>query len=73
MDLPKGKQLNFMNRYKYSGKNIESQIGFTVMVDEKAGGQLGFDFGDDCIDVCSRHLLLGLTRKEVRERIDEFV
>lgn len=47
MDLPKGKQLNFMNRYKYSGKNIESQIGFTVMVDEKAGGQLGFDFGDD--------------------------
>ena len=47
MDIPKGRQINLMNRYKFSGKNMQSQLGFTVMRDEKAGGQLGFDFGDD--------------------------
>lgn len=47
MDLPKTRQINVMNRYKYQGDKLVSQIGFTVMRDEKAGGQLGFDFGDD--------------------------
>lgn len=47
MDLPKGRQLNILNRYKYQGDKMVSQIGINVMKDEKAGGQLGFDFGDD--------------------------
>lgn len=47
MDLPKSQQFNVMNRYKYSGGNLESQVGIHVVKDEKAGGQLGFEFGDD--------------------------
>lgn len=47
LDLPKSRQVNVMNRYKFQGEKMVSQIGFTLMRDEKAGGQLGFDFGDD--------------------------
>ncbi len=47
MDLPKSKQINVMNRYKFQGDKLVSQIGLNLMRDEKAGGQLGFDFGDD--------------------------
>ncbi len=47
MDLPKSRQFNLMNRYKYMGDKIRSQIGIQIMRDEKAGGQLGFDFGDN--------------------------
>jgi len=47
MDLPKSRQLNLMNRYKYVGERVRSQIGIQVMRDEKAGGQVGFGFGDD--------------------------
>ncbi|NQZ79063.1 MAG: carboxypeptidase-like regulatory domain-containing protein, partial [Ekhidna sp.] len=47
MDLPKARQFNVMNRYKYQSEKLVSQIGITVMRDEKAGGQAGFNFGDD--------------------------
>ncbi|MEM6735028.1 MAG: TonB-dependent receptor [Bacteroidota bacterium] len=47
LDLPKGRQINLMNRYKYQGDKLVSQIGITVMRDEKAGGQVGFGFGDN--------------------------
>ncbi len=47
LDLPKSKQINVMNRYKFQSENLVSQIGINVMRDEKAGGQVGFDFGDD--------------------------
>lgn len=47
VDIPKGRQFNIMNRYKFQGDKMVSQIGLTFMRDEKAGGQLGFDFGDD--------------------------
>ena len=47
MDLPKSRQINVMNRYKFQNENMVSQIGFTLMRDEKAGGQPGFDFGDN--------------------------
>lgn len=47
MDIPKGRQFNILNRYKYQGEKVVSQIGFTFMRDEKAGGQSGFDFGDN--------------------------
>lgn len=50
MDLPKSKQINVLNRYKYQGDRMESQIGFNVMLDEKAGGQKGFDFDDDALN-----------------------
>ncbi|REE05546.1 TonB-dependent receptor plug domain-containing protein [Marinoscillum furvescens] len=47
MDLPKARQINVLNRYKYMGDRVRSQIGLHVLKDQKAGGQLGFDFGDD--------------------------
>lgn len=47
MDLPKSRQINFLNRYKYESERVMSQIGLQVMRDEKAGGQLGFGFDDD--------------------------
>ncbi|MFT7196714.1 MAG: outer membrane receptor for ferrienterochelin and colicins [Marinoscillum sp.] len=49
LDLPKSKQINVLNRYKYHGDHIESQWGVHLMRDEKAGGQLGFGFGDDAL------------------------
>lgn len=47
LDLPKTRQINVMNRYKFTSDKLVSQVGINVMRDEKAGGQLGFDFGDD--------------------------
>lgn len=47
MDLPKGRQINLMNRYRYKSEKMMSQIGITYMHDQRAGGQLGFDFNDD--------------------------
>jgi len=50
MDLPKSRQFNILNRYKYHGDRSVSQIGFQYMIDENAGGQRGFDFGDDLLN-----------------------
>lgn len=47
MDIPKSRQINLLNRYKYEGDQLMAQIGFNVFVANTAGGQLGFDFGDD--------------------------
>lgn len=47
MDLPKTGMVNVLNRYKYSGDRIESQLGFNISHSETAGGQLGFDFNED--------------------------
>ncbi|MFY0606988.1 MAG: TonB-dependent receptor [Cyclobacteriaceae bacterium] len=44
MDLPKSKQINFLNRYKFSGERLQAQIGIHAMKEEKAGGQLGIEF-----------------------------
>lgn len=49
MDMPKSRQINIMNRYKYEGERIVSQIGFQYMIDDNAGGQLGYGFGDDLL------------------------
>ncbi len=48
-DLPKTRQLNFLNRYAYNGDRVISQLGIHLMIDEKAGGQNGFGFGDDLL------------------------
>ncbi len=47
MDRPKSRQINVLKRFKYNGERIVGQFGLNVMRDEKAGGQTGFDFGDD--------------------------
>jgi len=49
MDIPKSRMLNFLNRYKYQGDRLESQIGIQYMKVNLAGGQLGFNFGDDLL------------------------
>ena len=65
MDLPKSRQINFMNRYKYDGGRIQSQIGIQMIRDEKAGGQLGFNFGDDPAVTTEYGFLNKTTRVEV--------
>ncbi|MHA7130122.1 TonB-dependent receptor plug domain-containing protein [Algoriphagus namhaensis] len=47
MDLPKSRQINLLNRYKYEGDRLMAQIGFNLFTSNTAGGQLGFGFGDD--------------------------
>lgn len=65
MDLPKSKQINVMNRYKYQSDKVVSQIGVQVMRDEKAGGQLGFDFGDNFLTSQQYGFSNNTTRVEV--------
>lgn len=47
LDLPKSRQINLLNRYKFQGDKLVSQIGINVLVDQKAGGERGFDFDSD--------------------------
>ncbi len=47
MDLPKSRQINLLNRYKYEGDRLMVQLGFNLFTANNSGGQLGFDFGDD--------------------------
>jgi len=44
LDFPKSDQLNFVNRWVYKGeKGWMGQAGVKVMIDNKTGGQKGFD------------------------------
>lgn len=43
LDRPLYKQFNFINRWKYQGKNLESMFGVKGLYDEKVGGQTNFD------------------------------
>ncbi len=65
LDLPKSRQINIMNRYKYSSSKLMSQIGIQVMRDEKAGGQVGFDFGDDLLSSPEYGFINNTTRLEI--------
>jgi outer membrane receptor for ferrienterochelin and colicin len=48
MDIPLTKQLSVANRWRYhSGKNLESQLGVKLLLDERNGGQLTFDEARD--------------------------
>lgn len=47
MDLPKARQINLLNRYKYDGDRLMAQVGFNVFMSDNAGGQKGFNFNDD--------------------------
>ncbi len=62
LDLPKSRQINLMNRYKFQGEKLVSQIGVNVLVDQKAGGQKGFDFGSDA-NTTSLYGFSNLTKK----------
>jgi outer membrane receptor for ferrienterochelin and colicins len=46
MDMPKTRQVNFLNRWKYEGDQLMAQIGVNLFSSESAGGQLGFGFND---------------------------
>lgn len=43
LDQPLSQQLQAINRWKYSGKHIESMFGVKGLVDQKQGGQVLFD------------------------------
>lgn len=43
MDRPLYKQINGVNRWKYTGDKIEAMFGVKGLYDEKQGGQLSFD------------------------------
>lgn len=65
LDLPKSRQINIMNRYKYRSSKVMSQIGINIMRDEKAGGQVGFGFGDDLLTSSEYGFINNITRMEV--------
>jgi outer membrane receptor for ferrienterochelin and colicins len=43
LDDPLTRQYNFFNRWKYSSERHMAQVGFRVIDEERAGGQIGFD------------------------------
>ena len=65
LDLPKTRQVNLMNRYKYESERLMSQIGINVMLDEKAGGEKGFGFNDELATSPEYGFLNNTSRLEV--------
>ena len=49
LDLPKSRQLNLLNRYKYEGDRLMAQIGVNLFMSDNAGGQKGFGFNSDLL------------------------
>jgi outer membrane receptor for ferrienterochelin and colicins len=47
VDIPKSRQINILNRWKYEGDRVNSQAGINYLIEDKAGGQLGFDWNDN--------------------------
>ena len=43
MDLPIKEQVNVMNRWRYMGERYRTQFGVRAMVEDKSGGQLGYN------------------------------
>lgn len=41
-DMPMSKNLSFLNRWRYDGKRMESQLGINAYYEEKTGGQTGY-------------------------------
>lgn len=65
MDLPKSRQVNVLNRYELHTEKIHAQVGVHLMHDDKAGGQLGFGFGDDHTSSAAYGFDMTTTRFEV--------
>lgn len=59
-DVPMGNNLAFMNRWAFQGKKMESQFGFNAYLDQKYGGQVGYDpslnDGKYGVNIDSRHI-----------------
>jgi outer membrane receptor for ferrienterochelin and colicin len=48
LDFPKGSQINFINRWVYNNnKGLLGQIGIKALLDDKLGGQTGYDAAHD--------------------------
>lgn len=47
LDMPVKHQLTAMNRWKYTGEKLISQIGFRALQEERQGGQVSFDYKRD--------------------------
>lgn len=48
MDIPLNRQVNVFNRWKYNPEgNVRLQFGFSVMDEQRDGGQLDFDYDRD--------------------------
>ena len=62
LDLPKSRQINLINRYKFQGEKLVSQIGVNFLADQKAGGQAGFEFGDHA-STSTQYGFSNITRK----------
>lgn len=43
LDMPLVKQVNVMNRWKYKGKNLRSQLGVQYLSEQRQGGQTTFN------------------------------
>jgi outer membrane receptor protein involved in Fe transport len=43
-DVPFSKNLAFLNRWRYDGKKMEAQFGFSTNYEEKDGGQIGYKY-----------------------------
>jgi outer membrane receptor for ferrienterochelin and colicins len=43
LDIPLSRQLNAIQRWKYSGEKIEAMFGVKGLLDEKSGGQMNFN------------------------------
>lgn len=58
-DTPMGTNVAFMNRWAYNGKKMESQFGFNTYIDQKTGGQTGYNprtnDGKYGVEIDSRH------------------
>ena len=42
LDLPKYRQLNALNRWKYEGKKFETQFGVRILDENRSGGELDY-------------------------------
>jgi outer membrane receptor for ferrienterochelin and colicins len=58
--VPMGNNLAFLNRWAYQGEKMESQFGINAYLDQKNGGQVGFDRtvnnGKYGVTIDSRHI-----------------
>lgn len=59
-DLPLGKNVAFLNRWKYQGKRMEAQFGVNSYYEQKIGGQVGYSprqsSGLYGLDIESKHI-----------------
>lgn len=60
LDMPMGTNVALANRWQYDGKKMEAQFGFNSYIDEKTGGQKGYNrnpaSGLYGVEIDSRHI-----------------